>query len=318
MAINFEKTGLGQRRGLCYLAQTMQSERFGLSCALALPLKDQFEIDHARLIAHAQGCLENGCSSVTIFGTTGEGASVSLTERKRILEVLAAAGISLSEQVIGGVASGSTGDAVEQTLTLMDRDCRGVLLAPPFYFKNVSEEGLYNWFSRVFRELGERAHDIILYNIPSVTQVQLSVDLVRRLKATFPGVVTGVKDSGSDWTFTENLLRTRGDLLILIGNERYLADGSRLGAQGAISGLANLCPQILLEQMETGRDDSRITQLADEILNFSFVPAVKALLAQLKRDRAWSNVRPPLIPLSEDEAGCLLRAYDRIFSSPDL
>ena len=164
----------------------MQSERFGLSCALALPLKDQFEIDHARLIAHAQGCLENGCSSLTIFGTTGEGASVSLTERKRILEALAAAGITLSEQVIGGVASCSIGDAIEQTLTFMDRDCRGVLLAPPFYFKNVSEEGLYNWFSRVFRELGERAHDILLYNIPSVTQVQLSVHLLRRLTRRFP------------------------------------------------------------------------------------------------------------------------------------
>ena len=293
----------------------MQSERFGLSCALALPLKDQFQIDHARLVAHVRGCLEGGCSSVTIFGTTGEGASVSLTERKEVLEVLAAAGITLSEQVIGGVASGSIGDAVEQVLAFMDRDCRGVLLAPPFYFKNVSDEGLYNWFSRVFRELGERAHDIILYNIPSVTEVQLSVDLVRRLKATFPDVVGGVKDSGRDWIYTENLLKARDDLLILIGNERHLADGIRLGAQGAISGLANLCPRILLEQIETGQDDPRITELADEMLEFPFVPAVKALLAQIKGDRAWSNVRPPLIPLSEDQAARLLKAYHRIFSS---
>ena len=158
----------------------------------------------------------------------------------------------MCDQVIGGVAGGSVGDAVEQVRAFIDRDCRGVLLAPPFYFKNVTDEGLYDWFSQVFEMIGQRAHDIILYNIPSVTGVPLSVDLVSRLKATFPDVVDGVKDSGSDWIYTEDFLRVRDDLLILIGNERHLADGVRLGAQGAISGLANLCPEILLELIETG------------------------------------------------------------------
>ena len=204
-----------------------------------------------------------------------------------------AAGINLRQQVLGGIMAASAGDAAEQARLLFNRDCRGVLLAPPFYFKNVTDEGLYRWFSQVFERIGQRARDVILYNIPSVTQVELSVPLVSRLKAAFPDVVEGVKDSGSDWVYTKDLLNTHDDLLILIGNERHLAPGVRLGAQGAISGLANLFPEILLKMIETGEDDIRIDKLENELLELPFTPAVKALLAHRQEDPAWLNLRPP-------------------------
>ena len=291
----------------------MQStKKFGLSCALALPLTDQFEIDYARLATHARRSLEAGCSSVTVFGTTGEGASVTLAEREQVLDALLAAGINLRQQVLGGIAAASAGDAAEQARLLFNRDCRGVLLAPPFYFKNVTDEGLYSWFSQVFERIGQRARDVILYNIPSVTQVELSVRLVSRLKAAFPDVVEGVKDSGSDWVYTQDLLKTHDDLLILIGNERHLAPGVRLGAQGAISGLANLFPEILLKLIETGEDDIRIDKLENELLELPFTPAVKALLAHRQEDPAWLNLRPPLVALSKAQAARLANAYDEI------
>ena len=255
--------GILQARASLRMQSTKQ---FGLSCALTLPLKDQFEIDYSRLATHARRSLEAGCSSVTVFGTTGEGASVTLTEREQALDALLAAGINLRRHVLGGIAAASVGDAVEQARLLFNRDCRGVLLAPPFYFKNVTDEGLYSWFSQVFEKIGQRARDVILYNIPSVTQVELSVRLVSRLKAAFPGVVEGVKDSGTDWVYTQDLLKTHDDLLILIGNERHLAPGVRLGAQGAISGLANIIPEILLKVIETGEDDIRIDKLENELL----------------------------------------------------
>ena len=104
------------------------SNRFGLSCALALPLRDHFDIDYVRLTTHARRCLEAGCSSVTVFGTTGEGASVSLAEREKVLDALLTAGINLRRQVLGGVAAASVGDAVEQARVLIDRDCRACCL----------------------------------------------------------------------------------------------------------------------------------------------------------------------------------------------
>jgi 4-hydroxy-tetrahydrodipicolinate synthase len=290
------------------------TKQFGLSCALALPCHPDSSIDFSRLSEHARRSLEAGCSSVTVFGTTGEGPSVSLSEREQILGALLAAGISLREHTLGGVAAAAVGDAVEQARILIDRDCRGVLLAPPFYFKHVTDEGLYRWFSQVFEKIRKRARDVFLYHIPSVTEAPLSIELIGRLKAAFPEVVVGVKDSGGDWTYTERLLRTHSDLILLIGDERHLAAGLRLGAQGAISGLANLCPQRLLKLIESHEDDPQMIELVNEILKFPVTPAVKALLARRWNDEGWLNVRPPLTSISSQHANELASAYDRIFS----
>jgi 4-hydroxy-tetrahydrodipicolinate synthase len=292
----------------------MQStDRFGLSCALALPFKNDLTIDHGRLAAQARWCLDAGCSSVTVFGTTGEGASVSLAERGEVLGALLSAGVEPGRQLVGGVSAASIGDAVEQIRMLSDAGCKRILLAPPFYFKGVSEEGLFAWFARVGQKVAHRALQLILYHIPSVTQVPLTVDLVGRLKTAYPDLVMGVKDSGGDWAFTEALLASRSDLAILVGDERHLAAGVRLGAKGAISGLANVCPAELLPLAESGQSDSRIADLVNEVLRNPVTPAVKALLAGRRNDPGWFNVRPPLTRISDQAACALALAYDRIF-----
>jgi 4-hydroxy-tetrahydrodipicolinate synthase len=290
------------------------SNQFGLSCALALPLAGSFAIDFARLVAQAERCLASGCSSVTVFGTTGEGASISLSEREQILAALSQTGIRM-DQVVGGVTASSLGDAIAQARLVIDQGCRAALVAPPFYFKDVTEDGLYNWFSRLCEELEEQI-DVILYHIPSATATPLSVSLISRLRESFPNTIKGVKDSGTDWSYTEALLKSHNDLAILIGNERHLAAGVRLGADGAISGLANLLPEILLRIIETGREDNRITSLVTEIVRFPIIPAIKFLLAHRDNHPAWATPRPPLVRLSKAEATSLLPAYDRVRSEP--
>ena len=291
------------------------SSQFGLSCALALPLTGTFDIDFTRLVAHAQRCLASGCSSVTVFGTTGEGASISLAEREQVLAALAESGIGM-DQVIGGVTASSVGDAVAQARLVMERGCRAALVAPPFYFKDLTDDGLSNWFSLFCEKLDEERIKVILYHIPSATATPLSVPLISRLRESFPRTIQGVKDSGSDWSYTEALLKSHNDLAILIGNERHLAAGVRLGASGAISGLANLLPKLLLRIIETGRDDNRITSLATEILRFPVIPAIKVLLAYRDNNPAWAAPRPPLVRLSKADATSLLLAFDRARSEP--
>ena len=291
------------------------SNQFGLSCALALPLTDSFDIDFDRLVAHAHRCLASGCSSVTLFGTTGEGASISLAEREQVLAALSETGIRM-DQVVGGVTSSSVGDAVAQARLVLERGCRTILLAPPFYFKDITDEGLYNWFSRFCEKLDDDRIEVILYHIPSATAAPLSVGLISRLQASFPKTIKGVKDSGSAWSYTEALLKLHKDLAILIGNEGHLAAAVRLGASGAISGLANLLPEMLLGIIETGRDDNRIITLATEILRFPFTPALKVLLAYRDNDPAWATPRPPLARLSKSEEASLLLIYDRVRSEP--
>jgi len=213
-------------------------DRFGLSAALTTPFDVRQGIDTARAVAHARWCLENGCDSFTLFGTTGEGPSIGSTERGELLRALLAAGIEPA-RILTGVMANSVEDAADQARQALDAGCRGVLLAPPSYFKTVGDDGLSAWFAGVFGALGAMARGIILYNIPSVTAVELSLALIGRLKSAFPGAVTGVKDSSGNWSYTEKLLAAHGDLVILIGDERDLAAGVRLGGQGAISGMAN-------------------------------------------------------------------------------
>ena len=210
-----------------------------------MPFDAAMRIDVAAAVKHAQHCLNSGCGSVTLFGTTGEGSSIGYEERDQVLKAFVDGGIK-PVQIIVGVMANSYVDAALQSRAALDAGCRGVLLAPPSYFKNLNDDGLFDWFSSVFEGIGASARGIIIYNIPSVTAVEISVDLVSRLREAFPGIIAGVKDSSGNWTYTQALLAKHKDLAILIGDERTLAAGVRLGAQGSISGMANLYASHLL------------------------------------------------------------------------
>lgn len=289
------------------------SQTFGLSAALTTPfVPGGGAIDVDAMIAHARRCLASGCDSVTLFGTTGEGCSVGGAERRTVLSRFSAAGIAPAS-LVAGVLVDSIEDAAAQAGEALAAGLRNVLLAPPSYFKNVSDDGLFAWFSAVFAELGGNARDVIVYNIPSVTMVALSVELVGRLRAAFPGIVTGVKDSSGDWPHTERLLAERHDLAILIGDERDLARGVRLGGQGAISGVANFLPREVRAMAVEGRDDRRVGELVEELLNFPVTPAVKALVAHTTGDDLWLGVRPPLVPVAAADRQRIGATFEALF-----
>jgi 4-hydroxy-tetrahydrodipicolinate synthase len=286
--------------------------RFGLSVALATPFASSGALDFGRLTTHARWCVSNGCDSVTVFGTTGEGASVGIAGRHQVFGALKAAGFDCRRQVLSGIAAASVHETVEQCRAAYDADCRGLLLTPPFYFKDVSDDGLHAWFAKVFDGLGSRIRDVILYHIPSVTAVGISPDLIARLRKSHPGVVIGVKDSSGDADNTQRLLSTHGDLAILVGDERQLAGAVRKGAQGTICGVANATPQLLRPMAYEGTEDPRVNALVDAVVALPVIPAVKALVAHVHRDPAWLAVRPPLDALGAADAALVGAAYDRI------
>lgn len=289
--------------------------RFGLSCALATPFEADGGVSLARLIAHARRCLDGGCDSVTVFGTTGEGASLGLTARERVLGALDAAGIALAHEVVGGVAASSVEEAAIQYRALVKGGCRAVLLAPAFYFKGVTDAGVFAWFAALFERLGADARDAILYNIPSVTGVALSVELVGQLREAFPEIVVGVKDSSGDWPFTQRLLEAHRDLAILVGDERTLGAARRLGADGSICGFANIEPGAMRAILDDARDDPRVRDAVDAILALPVMPAVKALVAHRTGDPGWAAVAPPLMPLDPAAARRLTATVDGLFAT---
>lgn len=286
---------------------------FGLSAALITPFLADGSVDLPRLVHHARHVLAEGCDSITLFGTTGEGFSIGMRERAGMMGAVTGGGIE-GRQIYAGVSATTVVDAVEQSRLALDFGARGLLLAPPYYFKDPDDDGLFAWFSETIAGIGSDARGIILYHIPGQTAVPLSVDLVGRLKRAFPGVIAGVKDSSGVKATAEAFLAAHGELAILVGDERQLAGAMRNGAQGSICGLANIAPRLLREVIHEGKDNSLIVPLVDLIVSYPVMPAVKALVAHIHGDDQYVRMRAPLVDLPAPDRAALVRAYEAILA----
>jgi 4-hydroxy-tetrahydrodipicolinate synthase len=282
------------------MAQTATQQRFGLSCALSTPFLEGGAIDSNRLIAHARRVMAEGADSVTLFGTTGEGFAIGPAERAPVYAAFKQAGFDFRRHVGAAVMATTVEEAAVQAKQALDLDCRHVLLAPPFYIKGVSDDGLFHWHSQFFTALGAQCRDMIVYNLPSQTAVTISPELVTRLRAAHPGVIIGVKDSSGNWPYTERMLKEHGDIAILIGDERHLARAVRSGGQGSICGLANTEAGRLRKMVHEGMDDPVISALVDAVVSFPVLQTVKALVAEKTGDPSWNRVRAPISPLSDE------------------
>lgn len=282
------------------------SSRFGLSVALATPFRSDRTVDYDAMVAHAGWCLERGCGSVTLFGTTGEGPSLSARERADAYSAFRASGIG-ARKLVAAVIANAAGDATGQIVAAYGAGARAVLLAPPSYFKGVTVEGAIRWLAEVIGALGNDARDIILYNIPSLTGITLTSEIVSALRSEFGPAIAGVKDSGCNWAMTQSLVEAHGDIDILVGDERDLARAVRSGAAGSICGLANAFPEIMAE-VARGRESRYITELVNLIDGTGrVIPSLKALIAETTGNQAWSAVRPPLARLDADTRTKLIK-----------
>lgn len=289
---------------------TSAHQKFGLSCALSSPVTASGAPDLARLVAHARWVLANGADSITLFGTTGEGASFGLGDRQAMIDAVLAAGIG-GKQLNIGIAAASIEEAVGQARQAKTAGATHLLLAPPFYFKGVSDDGLFGWFSRFIGLLGADILPIIAYHIPSVTSVALSSSLIGRLKTAFPGIIAGLKDSSGSWETQAEFLKDHArDLAVLVGDERQLAKSIALGGQGTICGLANFAPDLLRPVVHEGRDDPRIAKLVEIVCSYPVLPAVKVLVGHIHGDASYRPMLPPLEALDEASARALTAAFD--------
>ncbi len=273
------------------------SARFGISAALGTPFRSDGSVDTAAAIAHASWVLDQGASSITLFGTTGEGASLGTQERFDLLDAILNSGSS-AEQIVATICSPSLTDAILQAKSYQSRGVRRMLVTPPFYFKGISNEALFSWYSKFIAATADTSPQYILYHIPQVTGVSVTANLLRNLQEMFGELIYGVKDSSGEWDSTAALLEL-DDLAVLVGDERQLARGASRGASGAISGMANLFPKRLLGLLETGRSDPQIDALVDELVQSPVTAAVKALIGETHHAPGWHRTRAPLEPTPE-------------------
>lgn len=286
---------------------------FGISAALTTPVAPDGSVDHACLNAHIATVLSEACTSVTLFGTTGEGASVAQDARIETVHAVIDAGIDPAKLVLTlhGVAAD---DVARQAAAALDMGVARFLLPPPCYFSQPSDAGLYNWFTQVLSPFTGTGAQFILYHIPQVIGVGLSIDLIVALKAAFPAQVLGVKDSSGALENTRNLLQLPG-LEILVGDERLLATCVKDGASGSISGIANLFSTRLAAVLASGVDDPGINHLVDAVLKMPVTPAIKALVAHKYDTQAWRKTFAPLDPTPDADIATLTQAYDKVATS---
>lgn len=268
---------------------------FGISTALLTPFHADGSLNLTLYCTHATTMLHNGVQGVTLFGTTGEGASIGLDERSDAIAALIDSGISVDVMTLGLCASAIT-DVLAQIKQGIAFGVTQFLLLPPFYFTDLDDAGLFDWHAKLF-ELADRRAKFILYHIPQITQVPLSVDLVIRLRTAYPDRVVAIKDSSGNWDNTKALIET-GKIPVLVGDERLLHKAAAMGAAGSICGVANLYPQRMGTLFATQTEDTDLSTDVDFIVSVPVIPALKQIMVAITGDASWGNLRAPLQPLS--------------------
>ncbi len=280
--------------------------QFGISTALLTPFDLDGNLSFPLLFEHANAMVRNGANSVTLFGTTGEGASVGFDERAEAISGMIDSGMG-TDEIILGLCGSAIGDVTSQVQQGIEFGLSTFLLPPPFYFKEVDDAGLFEWFSRLFDSVDERAQ-FILYHIPQLTEVPLSIDLVTGLRETFPDRVLAIKDSAGNWDDTRVVLET-GGIPVLVGDERLLHKAAALGGKGAISGMANLYPQRMRTLFDTHVEDKALSAEVDMMISIPVIPALKQAMVATTGIEAWANVRPPLQRLSGQDRAAITAMF---------
>jgi 4-hydroxy-tetrahydrodipicolinate synthase len=288
-------------------------KQFGIFAAMTTPFGGDGAIELGKLVSHARACIAGGCAGISTFGTTGEGPSLGLAERRAVLEALRSGGLE-GRQIIPGIAVSSVDDAAALALEAFGFGCRALLVTPPIFYKNVLPMEVTEWFAALLEKTPADGPGLILYNIPQMTGVKVTRETIAALCARYPGRIVGLKDSSGDWGNALEMLQSFPDLGILIGDERVLDRGVKLGAAGAISGVANFRADLLNDVMAGRPASPALAPLVEAIVAHPATPAVKALVGHLSGDPGWRRVRPPLTALSEAEAADLGRRYDDLFA----
>ena len=297
----------------------------GVLSPVVTPFDESLNPDGTRLARHSQWLLSNDVG-LAVFGTNSEANSLSVAEKRKLLDVMLEAGLPPA-RMMPGTGCCALSDSIELTKHAVQAGCGGVLMLPPFYYKGVSDEGLFRNFAQIIESIGDSRLRIYLYHIPPVAQVPISLNLIERLLKSYPRTIAGVKDSSGDWTNTKAMLdefQPEG-FDVFAGSETFLLATLRAGGAGCISATANVNPGAIAHLAQCWRDadadaqQARLDEVRGAFQHYVMIPALKAAVAHYGGDRQWSRLRPPLVELTTDEQASLIGRLQEIgFDMPGL
>lgn len=277
----------------------------GVFAPVLTPFKPSLEPDIERFVAHCRWLISNGVG-LAVFGTNSEAASLSVNERIVMTEAILQAGIPAA-RLMPGTGGCSLTDAVTLTRHAVENGASGTLMLPPFYFKGVSDEGLFAYYAEVIERVGDDRLKIYLYHIPQFTQVPISLNLIAMLRKRYPDTVVGAKDSSGNWDNTQAMLDhfAADGFAVFPASEALLSRALPLGAAGCISATVNVNPAGIQALFEGWRGEAGAALQARADLTRSIfqalpmIPAMKRVVAKFSGHESWRVVRPPLCELGE-------------------
>jgi 4-hydroxy-tetrahydrodipicolinate synthase len=281
--------------------------------------------DAQKLLKQCKWLESNGVGQA-IFGTNSEANSMSAPQKMSTLTALIEGGLN-PEHMMPGTGATSIDATVNMTRHALNHKCAGVLMLPPFYYKDVSDDGLFAYFSEVIQKVGSSALKVYLYNIPPVTKLSFSLSLLERLSKEFPNTVVGMKDSSGDWAYTESVIKllAPSGFRVYAGSEVFLMRTLRAGGVGCISATANVNPKAIADLAAHWREsdaDARqagLDQVRGVFAKYQMIAGMKTAVAHYSNDPEWLRVRPPLMQLAAEQQAQLLSELKQInFSMPGL
>lgn len=306
----------------------MQTQSFdrptGVYAAVLTPFDGDGTPDSAALALHCRWLLANGCDGLSILGTTGEANSLSVEERLHLMEKLVEDGIP-AQVLLPGTGSCALPDAARLSARAVQLGTAGVLLLPPFYYKAVSEDGVFAAVSEVIERVGDARMRVYLYHFPQMTAVPFGPDLIERLRSRYPDIIAGMKDSSGDLAnMTANIARFP-DFGVFTGSDEFLLPLLSVGGAGCITGVSNLAAAIAGEVWSAWRRSelpeaqaaqARLNAVRRAFVAYPLSAALKEILAGHTGRPRWRHLRPPLRPLGDQQARALKAELEQIGFSP--
>ena len=276
----------------------------GIVTPLLTPFNADGTLAEALYHDHARSCLSEGSHFLSPFGTTGEAASISMAARMAALERLIAAGVARPDQLLPGTGLSSLADTITLTQHAVELGVRAVMLLPPFFYSDASDDGLFRHVAQIIETIAHPGLSIVLYHIPKYSGVGYSPALTHKLALDFPGVVAGYKDSGGQWAHTAQILRAAPQIAVFPGSEVMLPQAMASGGAGCISASCNVNARgirALYDALDAGRSADakdltlKVTHLRKSLEAAGLITGAKAVMAARTGVPDWLRVLPPLL-----------------------
>jgi len=245
----------------------------GSIVALITPFKND-KLDEKNYIDLIHYHLKNGTHGIVPGGTTGESPTLSHDEHKKIIN------LSIKEckgkiPVIAGTGSNSTAEAIELSKFADKAGADALLIVTPYYNKP-TQEGLYQHYKKINDNVGI---PIIIYNIPSRSVIDMSVETMTRLFELKN--IVGVKDATGDLNRADQQLKAMGkDFIMLTGEDGNALEFNKRGGKGCISVTANIAAKLCSELQELSLSGSADSLSKAETINNLLMPLTKLYLSR--------------------------------------